>query len=211
MQQNTRTQILVKILQERKKAGGAIQGGRGLTDEIAGKEDERPLPGRLAAPGTVPCRVPFLAFLVHQHSAPHSAGGGKSWRRGEAPWRWRSGTGPWLPTAVTLRCALEGNLSAGQSWNNGMEGADRIEVRVRSLTTDPNAGRADVSVVYGGCDSYAECNDGRACNGAKTCAYKGVCRTATPRSGCCVATALAISTRTSSARSTRLTARQRAC
>ena len=52
VQQNTRTQILVKILQERKKAGGAIQGGRGLADGIAGREDERPLPGRLAAPGT---------------------------------------------------------------------------------------------------------------------------------------------------------------
>ena len=52
VQQNTRTQLLVKILQERKKAGGAIQGGRGLADGIAGREDERPLPGRLAEPGT---------------------------------------------------------------------------------------------------------------------------------------------------------------
>ena len=44
--------LLVEILQERKKAGGAIQGGRGLADGIAGREDERPLPGRLAEPGT---------------------------------------------------------------------------------------------------------------------------------------------------------------
>ena len=69
-------------LQERKKAGGAIQGGRGLTDGItdgiAGRGDERSLPGRLAAPGTVPCRDPFLAFLINQRSAPHSAGGGQS-------------------------------------------------------------------------------------------------------------------------------------
>ena len=60
--------LLVEILQERKKAGGAIQGGRGLADGIAGREDERPLPERLAAPGTVPCRVPFLSFLIHQRS-----------------------------------------------------------------------------------------------------------------------------------------------
>ena len=78
VQQNTRTQLLVKILQEMKKAGGAIQGGRGLADGIAGREDERPLPGRLAAPGTVPCRDPFLAFLINQCSDPHSAGGGQS-------------------------------------------------------------------------------------------------------------------------------------
>ena len=51
-QNNSRTQLLVKILQERKKADGAIQGGRGLADGIAGREDERPLPGRLAEPGT---------------------------------------------------------------------------------------------------------------------------------------------------------------
>ena len=52
VQQNTRTQLLVKILQERKKAGGAIQGGCGLADGIEEREYERPLPGRLAAPGT---------------------------------------------------------------------------------------------------------------------------------------------------------------
>ena len=44
--------MLVNILQERKKAGGAIQEGHGLANGIAGREDERPLPGRLAAPGT---------------------------------------------------------------------------------------------------------------------------------------------------------------
>ena len=84
VQQNTGTQLLVEILQERKKAGGAIQGGHGLVDGIAGREDERPLPERLAAPGTVPCRVPFLAFLIHYIVLCSP----QCWRRTElTPWR----------------------------------------------------------------------------------------------------------------------------
>ena len=59
MQQNTGTQLLVKIMQERKKADGAVERGRGLADEMAGREDERPTPGR--TPGTVSYRAPFLA------------------------------------------------------------------------------------------------------------------------------------------------------
>ena len=39
---------------------------RGVADGMAGREDERPPPIRLVAPGTVSCRVPFLAFLIHQ-------------------------------------------------------------------------------------------------------------------------------------------------
>ena len=106
-------QILVKILQGRKKAGGAIQGGRGLADGIAGREDERPLPERLAAPGTVPCRVPFLAFLIHQRSAPHSAGGGQSWRSWPGVWatlrstrRLRGGAAPRPPVRARGHSAI---------------------------------------------------------------------------------------------------------
>ena len=39
---------------------------RGVADGMAGREDEHPPPIRLAAPWTVSCRVPFLAFLIHQ-------------------------------------------------------------------------------------------------------------------------------------------------
>ena len=113
VQQNTGTQLLVEILQERKKAGGAIQGGRGLVDGIAGREDERPLPERLAAPGTVPCRVPFLAFLIHQRSAPHSAGGGQSWRSWPGVWatlrstrRLRGGAAPRPPVRARGHSAI---------------------------------------------------------------------------------------------------------
>merc|ERR1719442_392719 len=42
-------------------------------DAMAGREDEQPPPGRLAAPETVSCRAPFLAFLVHQRFAPRWA------------------------------------------------------------------------------------------------------------------------------------------
>ena len=54
------------LLQEMKKADGAVKRGRGLADGMAGREDERPPPGRLAAPVTVSCRATFLAFLIHQ-------------------------------------------------------------------------------------------------------------------------------------------------
>ena len=62
--QNTETQLLVKILQERNKAEDATEMGRGLSGGIAEREEEQPLPGRLAAPGTVSCRALFLAFLI---------------------------------------------------------------------------------------------------------------------------------------------------
>ena len=64
-----------------KKADGAVKRGRGLADGMAGREDERPPPGRLAAPVTVSCRATFLAFLIHQSFSNeeelvgHQAGG----------------------------------------------------------------------------------------------------------------------------------------
>ena len=64
VQQNTKTQLRVKILQERNKAEDATEMGRGLSGGIAEREEEQPLPGRLAAPGTVSCRALFLAFLI---------------------------------------------------------------------------------------------------------------------------------------------------
>merc|ERR1719232_2499748 len=60
VQQNTGTQLLLKILQERKKADGAVKRGRGLADGMVEREDGRPPRGRLAAPGTVSCRALFL-------------------------------------------------------------------------------------------------------------------------------------------------------
>ena len=56
----------LNILQERKKANGAVERGRGLADGMAGREDERPPPGRMVAPVTVSCRATFLVFLIHQ-------------------------------------------------------------------------------------------------------------------------------------------------
>ena len=56
MQQNTGTQPLLKILQDRKKADGAVESGRGLADGMAGRGDV-----------TVSCRATFLVFLIHQH------------------------------------------------------------------------------------------------------------------------------------------------
>merc|ERR1712157_297885 len=79
----------------------------------------------------------------------------------------------------------DGVLDAGQSWNNGKSGLERIEVTVRSLTTDPNTGRADISITYGGCTSNAQCNDGNSCNGVETCGTNGVCVAGTPLAGCC--------------------------
>ena len=79
VQQNTGMQLMVKRLQERKKADGAVERGHGLADGMAEREDERPPPGRLAAPGTVSCRALFLAFLIYQRLVPRCAGGGPSW------------------------------------------------------------------------------------------------------------------------------------
>ena len=55
----------MKILQERKNADGAVERVRGLAEGMAGREDERPPPGRLAAPVTVFCRETFLVFLIY--------------------------------------------------------------------------------------------------------------------------------------------------
>ena len=53
MQQNTGTQLLEKILHERKKANGAVKRERGLAYGGCWKvRSERPPPGRLAAPET---------------------------------------------------------------------------------------------------------------------------------------------------------------
>ena len=43
-----------------------MESGCSLADGMAGREDERPPPGRLAAPVTVSCKATFLAFLIHQ-------------------------------------------------------------------------------------------------------------------------------------------------
>ena len=45
----------MKILQERKKADGTVERGRGLADRMAGREDERPPPAGLWCPGL--CRA----------------------------------------------------------------------------------------------------------------------------------------------------------
>ena len=76
VQQNSKMQLLVKILQERNKADSAVEMGRGQADGMVEREDEQPLPG---APGTVLCRALFLVFLSYQRSAPRCAGGGPSW------------------------------------------------------------------------------------------------------------------------------------
>ena len=46
MQKNTGIQLLLKILQERRRADGAVERARGIADRMAGREDERPPPGR---------------------------------------------------------------------------------------------------------------------------------------------------------------------
>ena len=63
VQQNTGTQLLVRILQEKKKVDGAFDRGCGRD---GGEGGWRSPPIRLAEPGTVSCRVPFLSFLIHQ-------------------------------------------------------------------------------------------------------------------------------------------------
>ena len=84
MQWDTETQLLVEILQERKKADGAVERDRGLADRMVGREDERPLPSRLAVPRTLVCRAPFLAFLIHQRFSdeekPAVASGSGLWQ-----------------------------------------------------------------------------------------------------------------------------------
>ena len=64
MQKNTGIQLLLKILQERRRADGAVERARGIADRMAGREDERPPP--VTVPRTVSCRAPFLVFLIHQ-------------------------------------------------------------------------------------------------------------------------------------------------
>ena len=44
---------------------GAVERGRGLAEGMAGRKDERPPPEMSAVPGTVSCRAPLLAFLIH--------------------------------------------------------------------------------------------------------------------------------------------------
>ena len=63
MQQNTGTQLLVNILQKRKKVDGGVKRGHGLADEMAGREDERPPPGRLVAPGTATTTTTMAAAV----------------------------------------------------------------------------------------------------------------------------------------------------
>ena len=48
---------------------GAVERGRGLADGMAGREDERPPPEMPAVPGTVSCRAPLLAFVIHLRSS----------------------------------------------------------------------------------------------------------------------------------------------
>ena len=85
-------------------------------DEMVGREDKRPPPGRLAAPGTVSCRALFLAFQIHPRSAPRCAGGEPSWVR-------LAGCIPGTPAlqkmaARTMQLALELSalMDAGLLW-----------------------------------------------------------------------------------------------
>ena len=80
---------------------------------------------------------------------------------------------------------VEASLGSGQSWNNGRSGEDRIEVKVISLSTSTSSGRAEVTVVYGGCSSDFECDDNISCNGVETCSSSGVCVQGTLQPGCC--------------------------
>ena len=133
MQQNTGTQLLEKILHERKKANGAVKRERGLAYGGCWKvRGERPPPGRLAAPGTVSCRALFLAFQIHPRSAPRCAGGEPSWVR-------LAGCIPGTPAlqkmaARTMQLALELSalMDAGLLWR---------------FTDSPPPGRGDVGHV----------------------------------------------------------------
>ena len=60
VQQNTGTQLLLKILRERKKADGAVKRGRGLADGMAKREDGRPSPEGWQRPG--PCRAGLCSW-----------------------------------------------------------------------------------------------------------------------------------------------------
>lgn len=57
----------------------------------------------------------------------------------------------------------------GNLWQNGLTGADRIGVKVNSITTDQTVGSADVLIRYGPCTSDDECDDGLGCTGSETC------------------------------------------
>ena len=67
VQQNTGTQLLLKILRERKKADGAVKRGRGLADGMAKREDGRPSPEGWQRPG--PCRAGLCSWRSSSTSA----------------------------------------------------------------------------------------------------------------------------------------------
>jgi len=70
VQQNSGTQLLVKILQERKKVETALMKGERIAIDVEeqGEDGDEP-PSNLAAKGVLSHRAPFLAFLIHQRFA----------------------------------------------------------------------------------------------------------------------------------------------
>ncbi|KAL7537809.1 hypothetical protein ACHAXR_008095 [Thalassiosira sp. AJA248-18] len=71
IQQNSGTQLLVKILQERKKVETALIKAEQMRIDLVeqGKDPSKMPPSKTAGPGFLSRRAPFLAFLVHQRFA----------------------------------------------------------------------------------------------------------------------------------------------
>lgn len=69
IQQNSGTQLLVKILQERKKVETALVKAERMAIEAEERGDGLDLPNKLAMLGSISYRAPYLAFLIHQRFA----------------------------------------------------------------------------------------------------------------------------------------------
>ncbi|KAL7469323.1 hypothetical protein ACHAXS_009589 [Conticribra weissflogii] len=69
IQQNSGTQLLVKILQERKKVETALAKAESLMIEAENAGNDVKLPKNLVKSGLISYRAPFLAFLIHQRFA----------------------------------------------------------------------------------------------------------------------------------------------
>mmetsp|Transcript_12256 Transcript_12256/g.25890 ORF Transcript_12256/g.25890 Transcript_12256/m.25890 type:complete len:1191 (-) Transcript_12256:213-3785(-) len=69
IQQNSGTQLLVKILQERKKVETALMKAERIAIEAGEAGNDAKLPKNLVKAGSISYRAPFLAFLIHQRFA----------------------------------------------------------------------------------------------------------------------------------------------
>ncbi|KAL7555169.1 hypothetical protein ACHAWF_018782 [Thalassiosira exigua] len=145
VQQNSGTQLLVKILQERKKAETALVRATRAAEEALQRGDDvmdDDATQKLASFGSVSRRAPYLAFLIHQRFAnerdpPVAASSSRrESRRGGRPKTFAPYVRAFPPSVCVPLCWKRNELALLAGCIPGMPALQRVAARTMQLSAE---------------------------------------------------------------------------